>query len=210
MIVIVDYGVGNLRSILNMLRKIGADVRCSSDASEIRKADKLILPGVGHFDHGMAMLRAGGFLDALNEAVLADCTPVLGICLGAQIIGRRSQEGAEAGLAWLDMDCVRLPASSNNRVPHMMWNEIHLERPCPLLNERSNDARYYFVHSYYMKCSNLENVVAYTEYGLRFASVVRRGNIIGVQFHPEKSLRHGLQFLKSFHETSVAELRNDN
>lgn len=198
MIAIVDYGVGNLSSVSNMFRRAGADARISSDPDEIAAADKLLLPGVGHFDHGMRMLRKSGLHGVLDEFALGARKPVLGICLGAQILGKGSAEGDEPGLGWLNMECALLPHAAGLRVPHMGWNRISLRRANPLFPHLEPDTRFYFVHSYYMECASDDDVVATAAHGISFTCVVHRGNIFGTQFHPEKSLRHGLTVLRAF------------
>jgi glutamine amidotransferase len=198
MIVIVDYGVGNLSSVSNMLRKAGGDVTVSRDPVEILAADKLLLPGVGHFDHGMKMLNASGLREALDRFALELRRPVLGICLGAQILGKRSEEGVESGLGWIDMECHRFEAMPGIRVPHMGWNQISRKKPSPLLDHMEADARFYFVHSYRMICTEPEDVLATATHGVEFVCAVQRDNIMGTQFHPEKSLRHGLALMRSF------------
>lgn len=198
MIAIVDYGVGNLRSVSNMFRKAGATAKISSDPAEIAAADKLLLPGVGHFDHGMRMLRESGLKETIDEFALETRKPVLGVCLGAQILGKSSEEGDEPGLGWIDMECKRLPETDGLRVPHMSWNQIMLQRPCQLFPDLQPDTRYYFVHSYYISCKNPDDVVATARHGIEFACAVQRDNIFGTQFHPEKSLRHGLALMRAF------------
>lgn len=200
MIVIVDYGVGNLSSVSNMLRKAGGDVTVSRDPGEILAADKLLLPGVGHFDYGMKMLNASGLREALDRYALELRRPVLGICLGAQILGRRSEEGEAPGLGWIDMECHRFEAMPGIRVPHMGWNQITRKKPSPLLDHMAEDARFYFVHSYRMSCAQSDDVLATATHGVEFVCAVQRANIIGTQFHPEKSLRHGLALMRSFVE----------
>lgn len=198
MIVVLDYGVGNLSSVGNMLRKAGGDVRISRDPGEILAADKLLLPGVGHFDHGMKMLNNSGLREAIDRYALELKRPVLGICLGAQILGKGSEEGGTPGLGWIDMVCHRFEAMPGLRVPHMGWNQIVRRKASPLLDEMREDARFYFVHSYWMQCADPEDVLATATYGIDFTCAVRRGNIFGTQFHPEKSLRHGLALMKAF------------
>lgn len=200
MVVIVNYGVGNLSSVQNMLRKAGTQALISCDPQEILAADRLLLPGVGHFDHGMKMLNQSGLRDALDRFALELRRPVLGICLGAQILGRASDEGETPGLGWIDMHCHRLPSTPDLRVPHMGWNQVNLERPSPLFAGAAADARYYFVHSYYMDCADGADVVGTSCHGIEFACAVQRGHIFGVQFHPEKSLRHGLALMRAFAE----------
>ena len=198
MIVIVDYGVGNLSSVANMLRRAGADATVSGDPKVIATADKLLLPGVGHFDYGMRMLRQAGIEESLNVFALEARKPVLGICLGVQILGKGSEEGNEPGLGWVDMVCKRLPETPGIRIPHMGWNRIALQRECALFPDLQPDTRYYFVHSYYMSCAKTEDVVATAEHGIPFTCAVQSGNIYGTQFHPEKSLRHGLAVMRAF------------
>lgn len=200
MIVVVNYGVGNLSSVHNMLRKAGADVMVSDRPADIIAADKLLLPGVGHFDHGMKMLNESGLRSALDTFALELKKPVLGICLGSQILGKGSEEGGEAGLGWIDMQCKRLPPAAGLRVPHMGWNRIERAKPTALLENMSDDARFYFVHSYYMDCAHKEDIAATANHGINFTCAVQRDNIYGTQFHPEKSLRHGLALMKAFVE----------
>lgn len=200
MIVIVDYGVGNLSSVSNMLRKAGGDVTVSRDPGEILAADKLLLPGVGHFDHGMKMLNASGLREALDRFALDLRRPVLGICLGAQILGKRSEEGEVPGLGWIDMECHRFEVMPGIRVPHMGWSQIVRKKLSPLLDQMAEEARFYFVHSYRMSCAQTEDVLATATHGVEFVCAVQRANIMGTQFHPEKSLRHGLALMRSFVE----------
>lgn len=200
MIVVVDYGVGNLSSVSNMLRKAGGDVRISRDPREILEADKLLLPGVGHFDHGMKMLNSSGLREAIDRYALELKRPVLGICLGAQILGKGSEEGVTPGLAWIDMVCRRFAVMPGIRVPHMGWNRIVRRKPSPLLSGMREGARFYFVHSYRMECADPDDVLAAATHGVEFTCAVQRGNIFGTQFHPEKSLRDGLALMKAFVE----------
>jgi imidazole glycerol-phosphate synthase subunit HisH len=204
MIVIVDYGVGNLSSVSNMLRKAGGDVLISREPADVLAADKLLLPGVGHFDHGMKMLNASGLREAIDSFALELRRPVLGICLGAQILGKGSEEGDAPGLGWIDMACRRLPAVPGVRVPHMGWNQIARKKSSPLLDRMGDDARFYFVHSYHMECSSSEDELATAVHGIEFTCAVQRDNIMGMQFHPEKSLRHGLALMQAFVELQAA------
>lgn len=203
MIVIVDYGVGNLSSVSNMLRKAGGEVLISRDPSDVLAADKLLLPGVGHFDHGMRMLNASGLRDAVDRFALDLRRPVLGICLGAQILGKGSEEGDEPGLGWIDMNCRKLSAMPGVRVPHMGWNQIVRKKPSLLLGSMEADARFYFVHSYRMECAHADDVLATALHGSEFTCAVQCGNIMGTQFHPEKSLRHGLALMRTFVEINA-------
>jgi glutamine amidotransferase len=203
MIVIVDYGLGNLNSIANMLKKVGAHAVISSDAGVIRSAEKLILPGVGAFDAGMVSLHERGLIPVLNEVVLEKRTPVLGLCLGLQLMALGSQEGHQPGLGWLEAEVVRFnfPEEQHElKIPHMSWNTLEMQRAHPLFTEMLDEPRFYFVHSYHLKCRTVEDGLAKTEYGYRFDSVIARGNIMGVQFHPEKSHKFGMKLLKNYAE----------
>src|SRR2546422_2566865 len=203
MILVIDYGVGNVGSILNMLRKCGADVRVSSMAREVEDADKLVLPGVGAFDHGMQQLRRFGLIAARNVAVRDRRTPILGICLGMQLFGKGSEEGREPGLGWIDGRSVRFAFGGEApplKVPHMGWNVLAPTHPASILAGLEPTARFYFVHSYHLCCDRAEDVVSTTTYGYPFASMIVRANVIGVQFHPEKSHRYGLWLLQRFAE----------
>ena len=200
MIVIIDYGLGNPKSIQNMLRRAGVEAAISGDPDEISTASKIILPGVGHFGFGMDSLRRRGLVDALNERVLHARVPTLGICLGAQLLGRRSEEGDCAGLNWVPMQTVRFDISKihgGRKVPHMGWADTS-HRSCPLFREMSETPRFYYVHSYHFECDDQNIVICTAEYGYRFASGVAFRNILGVQFHPEKSHVYGQQLLKNF------------
>lgn len=201
-IVIVDYGLGNLASILNMLRKVGArDAAISSDAGDIARAGKLILPGVGAFDNGMANLAERGLIPVLNERVRDAHIPVLGICLGLQLFAAQSEEGRLPGLGWIDADTVRFDAADARgsiKVPHMGWNTMTVCGSSPLFDGLGDDTRFYFVHSYHLRCRDADDVTATTHYGYDFPASVRRGNIMGTQFHPEKSHKYGARLLKNF------------
>lgn len=202
MIVIVDYGVGNLLSVQNMIRKVGGAAEISGDPGRIREAEKVILPGVGHFDYGMKMIRESKLREPLDRFALEERRPLLGLCLGAQMLGLSSEEGTEPGLGWIRMTCHRIPDAPGVRVPHMGWNELILRRSSPLTQALAPDARFYFVHSYCMTCEDPTDAVADTVHGIQFTSVVQRGNVFGTQFHPEKSLRHGMALMQAFVEMS--------
>jgi len=202
-ITIVDYGVGNLGSILNMLKKVGAKARASSDPDVLRQAEKLILPGVGAFDAGMNKLNETGLVPVLNEIVLEKKVPVIGLCLGMQLMTKRSEEGTEAGLGWIDAETVRFKFESENahlKVPHMGWNTLDIRRQHPLVSDLGPESRFYFVHSYHIVCADETDVVANTDYGYPLAAVINRGNIMGAQFHPEKSHKFGVKILQNFIE----------
>jgi imidazole glycerol-phosphate synthase subunit HisH len=197
MIVIVDYGVGNTGSISSMLNRLGAECRISDSASDIAQATKLILPGVGHFDKAVSELNRRELVPVLNQAVLEQRKPVLGICLGAQLLGRASEEGTLPGFGWLDMQ-VKLFTGPDLRVPHMGWNVVHPVGGELFQQTTPEEQRFYFVHSYYMACQNASDVLATSHYGSDFTCAVQRDNIYGVQFHPEKSHRFGLNLLSNF------------
>lgn len=205
MIVIIDYGMGNLGSIENMLRKIGAQVKVSSDVADINIAGKLILPGVGAFDNGMTKLRELGIEDVLQKRVIGAGVPVLGICLGMQLFTKGSEEGSLPGLGWIDAKTVRFcfeGETSDLRIPHMGWNTVEVTQRGSILDSIYIDPRFYFVHSYHVNCADPANVLATTRYGVKFHSAVIKGNIVGTQFHPEKSHKYGLKVLRNFTEMS--------
>lgn len=203
MIVIVDYGMGNLGSIANMIHKLGSKSLITSDPEAIRSADKLILPGVGAFDHGMNNLHEKGLTAALNARVVEQKTPILGICLGMQLMGKSSEEGTEKGLGWIDGGCIKFNFSGENqklRIPHMGWNTVNVKQENVLLDNELEDTRYYFVHSYHMQCNDASQVLATAVYGYEFPCVVWKDNIYGAQFHPEKSHKFGMRLLTHFIE----------
>jgi glutamine amidotransferase len=197
MLLIVDYGLGNLGSVKNMLRVVGADATISDKPADVDKATALILVGVGHFDSGMKNLHGGGFVEPLNRRVLERKVPVLGICLGMQLLSRDSEEGQEKGLGWLPASTKRLqPGDPSLAIPHMGWNET--ASGDGVLLKGLEAARFYFVHSYHVVCDEPGDVAATCTYGKPFTAAVRRGNIFGTQFHPEKSHRFGKRLLQNF------------
>jgi len=202
MTTIIDYKTGNLGSIQNMLRKIREDSRVASSPEEIDAATRIILPGVGAFDQGMEMLQKLGLKDILNKKVLEDRVPVLGICLGMQLMTRKSEEGKMEGLGWIDADTVRFrfenPALYKS--PHMGWNYIIRKKESRLLRNLPAESRFYFVHSYYVNRHDTDAVLTTTIYEQEFISSFEKGNICGVQFHPEKSHKFGMALLKNFTE----------
>lgn len=204
MIVIVDYGMGNLGSILNMLKKVGAPAaKVSADPKDIEQADKLILPGVGAFDTGMQRLRETGLIGLLNEKVLRAKTPTLGVCLGMQLLTKISEEGELPGLGWLDAETIRFRFDQKKtglKIPHMGWNTVKVQREGTLFKDMYAEPRFYFVHSFHVVSHNPEDVVATTEYGYDFVSVVQHGHIMAAQFHPEKSHKFGMKLYKNFVE----------
>jgi glutamine amidotransferase len=200
-IVIVDCGIGNTGSIVNMLRRCGNQTCVASSPEIVESASKLILPGVGSFDYGMRRLGALDLVSVLEKKVIHQRTPILGICLGLELFTRCSEEGEERGLGWLDAETVKFRSASKGceiKVPHMGWNTISRERAADGLPALNGEGRFYFAHSYHVVCDREDDVFATTGYGYTFPSVVRHENILGVQFHPEKSHRFGLAFLRDF------------
>jgi glutamine amidotransferase len=200
MIVIVDYGLGNLASVLNMFKKIGVrDVAISGREEVLAKASKILLPGVGAFDSGMSNLESTGLLPILNQKALQEKVPVLGICLGMQMLSKRSEEGQKAGLGWIDAETLKFnpPAELKLKVPHMGWDYIKVRRNNPLINSDTK-SRFYFVHSYYVKCLDEDQSLATSSFGPDFTCAVNKDNIFGTQFHPEKSLKFGMKVLENF------------
>jgi glutamine amidotransferase len=200
MITIIDYGAGNLGSIQNMIRKIGYKAIVSSNEEDIFNADKLILPGVGSFDFGMKQLNNSGLIDVMNKKVLEFKTPILGICLGVQLFTKQSEEGGMMGLSWFNAETVKFNFNDTGKfkIPHMGWNEIIQKKESKLLENISLNSRYYFVHSYHLKCLDINDSLAETNYGYNFVSAIEKNNIVGVQFHPEKSHKFGMHIFNNF------------
>ncbi|MBS3918869.1 MAG: imidazole glycerol phosphate synthase subunit HisH [Deltaproteobacteria bacterium] len=202
-IVVIDYGLGNLGSIMNMLKKIGAEGTISSEVLDIEGAEKLILPGVGNFDQGMRNLSTLGLLPILEEKVIRKKTSILGICLGMQLFARKSEEGNSRGLEWIDAEVVRFKFDERERhikIPHMGWNLVNICQKNSLFEEMHPESRFYFVHSYHVVCKNEGDILTKTFHGYEFASAVRKENIYGAQFHPEKSHKFGMKLLRNFVE----------
>jgi glutamine amidotransferase len=203
MIVIIDYGVGNLGSIANMFKKIGVVATISSDPTVIAQADKLVLPGVGAFDNGMQNLHNRNLVEILNQRVLDAGVPILGLCIGMQLFAQRSEEGQLPGLGWLEAEVVRFKfegSCATLKIPHMGWNIIFPDQAHPIVYNLESNARFYFVHSYHLVCKQTQNVIARVKYGYDFAAIVGRDNILGAQFHPEKSHKFGMQLFRNFVE----------
>lgn len=200
MITIIDYKTGNLGSIQNILKRIGEESVITSDKNEIARAKKLILPGVGTFDTGMSNLMELDLVDILNEKVLGEKTPVLGICLGMQILSERSDEGVLPGLGWISAETMRFNFfnTMEYKIPHMGWNFVQQHKTSNLFKNMFSDARFYFVHSYFFKANDTSDILASTTYEIEFTSAIEKGNILGVQFHPEKSHKFGMKLLKNF------------
>lgn len=200
MIRIVDYGLGNLASVRNMVQKVGGKAEITSNPEEIRQASKLILPGVGAFRKGMDHLNERGLTNVIKETAL-NGTPLLGICLGAQLLTQHSEEGDAEGLGLIPAKTVRFqPADPSLKVPHMGWNEIEVKQTHPLFQGTRPHQRFYFVHSFYMHCEEEANVLCTAEYGRTFHAGIIKDKIIGLQFHPEKSHVFGMAVMKNFVE----------
>ena len=200
MISIVDYGAANLGSILNMLRKIGVDAELVSTPAQVERARKIILPGVGAFDHCIAALRERALIDPLRVKALEERVPVLGVCVGMQMLGHGSAEGQLAGLGWLEGRCERfcVDPHGRNKIPHMGWSLLSARRASVLLQGLEAQARFYFVHSYHLVCDDPNDILVTAHYGTDFVAMVQRDNIYGAQFHPEKSHRFGMRLLQNF------------
>lgn len=198
MITIVDYGMGNLGSIQNMFRRIGVESQISSDVQVIADATKIMLPGVGAFDSAMERINQSGLRDILDKKAMVERVPVLGICLGMQLLTRSSEEGKMEGLGWVDADTIRFPSVPNLKVPHMGWNLVKKTQDNPLTVGLADDARFYFVHSYYVRMDRSEDIILQADYALKFDAALNSGNIFGAQFHPEKSHKFGMTLLSNF------------
>jgi glutamine amidotransferase len=201
MIRIIDYGLGNILAFQNVYKRLNIEVGLARTAAEVRDSTKLILPGVGAFDHAMELLNASGMREAVDEMALEKKVPVIGICVGMQILARSSTEGKLPGLGWIDgivRDFKSAPAGATLPVPHMGWNDVEVAAGNPLFSGLTEEARFYFLHSYYFECHRPQDVIARSRYGDDFSCAVNAGNIYGVQFHPEKSHSFGTTLLKNF------------
>lgn len=201
-IVIIDYGMGNLRSVEKNLHRSGYSPIISDDPTIVATADKLILPGVGHFANGMKNLSQRNLIEVLNDKVLIEKVPILGICLGMQLFGKTSEEGNAEGLRWIEARTVRFNVGDKQKykIPHMGWNSIIPSQDSKLLSGISSEDLFYFVHSFHLVCSDKGNILTSTKYDFEFTSAVVKDNIYGVQFHPEKSHKQGMRMLKNFAE----------
>jgi imidazole glycerol-phosphate synthase subunit HisH len=199
-IAVIDYGMGNIGSIRNMLKYIGAPYVVTSDYREVEECDKIVLPGVGHFALAMQNLVQRDLVQPLEHFVREKGMPILGICLGMQLMCSASEEGDVPGLGYVDAQVRKFepPADMGLKVPHMGWSEVDFEKQTALSGELGDKARFYFVHSYCVTCGNASDVWGTTQYGERFVSAFVRGNIAGVQFHPEKSHKYGIQLFRNF------------
>lgn len=203
MIVVIDYGAGNIGSIINMLKRLGVQVEASSNPEVISRAAKLILPGVGSFDYGMNKLIESGLIDILNRKVLVEKTPILGICLGVQLMTKGSEEGTIPGLSWFNAKSVKFDLKEHDsrlKIPHMGWSDTFLKKESKFFNSDDEEYRYYYVHSYHLVAEDEEDILTTCKYGYEFVSGLEKENITGLQFHPEKSHKFGMRILKNFIE----------
>lgn len=203
MITIVDYGLGNIRAFINVYRRLDIPVQVATNASDVKAAAKLILPGVGAFDHALELLDRSGMRESLDEVAAVGRVPVLGVCVGMQILAASSEEGSRRGLGWVEGEVKKFDVATlgaTMRLPHMGWNDVTPVVPSALFQGLESGSRFYFLHSYYFRCAQRENVLAQTDYGALFSCAIRAGNVYGVQFHPEKSHHFGARLLRNFAE----------
>ena len=203
MIALIDYGLGNVLAFANIYKRLGIPLVIAKKASDLQGATKLILPGVGSFDHAMELLHLSGMRETLQDLVIAHAVPVLGVCVGMQILADASEEGRLPGLGWIAGKVRRFDARQGGhtlRLPHMGWNDVAPVGASALFAGLEDDARFYFLHTYYFECAQAENALARAEYGQPFSCAVQSRNIFGVQFHPEKSHHFGTRLLKNFAE----------
>lgn len=201
MIVVIDYGMGNLGSVANIIKKMGYSCTVTSDLNLIAQAEKIILPGVGSFDNGMENLNNKGIAEAITKKVLQDKTPILGICLGAQLMLETSEEGKLPGLGWMKGKVIKFRFAEkqiDQRIPHMGWNQVEIIKQNPVFNNMYENPKFYFVHSYHFSLDNDEAILTTTDYGYEFVSGFSKENITGLQFHPEKSHKYGMLVYKNF------------
>lgn len=201
MIAIIDYGLGNIKAFANVYKQLNIQAMVVNHPEQLAKADKIILPGVGSFDYAMQRLIDSGMVETLNDMVLKKSIPVLGICVGMQMLAISSQEGNLPGLGWIDATVKRFDSSTFNHpacIPHMGWNDVMPTGTTRLMQNLGQNARFYFLHSYYFNSNREENIIATTDYGIQFTSAIGFNNIFGVQFHPEKSHQWGVQLLKNY------------
>ena len=199
MITIIDYGMGNLGSVFNMFKKIGVASKITSDLEEIKSAKKLLLPGVGSFDKAMQRINTSGIKEILDQKVLIEEIPILGICLGMQLLTNNSEEGIEKGLGYINASAKKFVFEDKKmKVPHMGWNVVKNSTASLLTTDFKEESKFYFVHSYYVEVLNQENSILKTNYGLEFDSAIQHKNVYGAQFHPEKSHKFGMKLFENF------------
>jgi imidazole glycerol-phosphate synthase subunit HisH len=203
--ILVDYGMGNIGSIVNMIKKIGHSIQVSSDYRLIENAEKIILPGVGRFDKAMQNMKNLNLIDVLVERAGTGSVPIMGICLGMHLLCNSSEEGERPGLAIIDahVQKFKLNDKKDYKIPHMDWNTLSLKKDHEVFADNDMYARYYFAHSYHVVCNNKRDILATTNYGYDFVSSISKDNVIGVQFHPEKSHKYGMRLIKRFIEMPV-------
>ena len=205
MLAIINYGLGNLTSIKNMCKRLNIEAVITNDVQEIKNASKLLLPGVGHFKRGMSNLKESGLQDLLVEEVTVNKKPILGICLGAQLLTKHSEEGDVDGLGWVDAQTIRFDKNELGKlpIPHMGWSDISIKNESELWADLPEEPRYYFVHEFHFKFEKEEQVTATANYGYEFACAFQKGNIYGTQFHPEKSHKFGMKVLENFNKVQA-------
>jgi glutamine amidotransferase len=203
MITLIDYGSGNIHAIANIYKRLNIPFKMTFNPEELLKAEKLILPGVGDFDETMKLFEKNGVKEALNEAVVHKKIPILGVCVGMQIMGNSSEEGELNGFGWIKGKVRRLSTENLNQkphLPHLGWNSVSFDPESFLFKEVGGEQGFYFLHSYYFDCEDTTNIYATTQYGDEFASAINRQNVFGVQFHPEKSHKNGIRIFKNFYD----------
>ena len=203
MIALIDYGLGNIQAFVNVYNRLGIPVTVAKTSRELEAADKLILPGVGAFDYAMKLVEASGMRNTLNHLVLSRRVPILGICVGMQILANSSDEGKSNGLGWIPGHVRSLksePDLATLPLPHMGWNDVQVTGGHMLFKGLKGESRFYFLHSYFFECLHQESVIATVSYGIDFCCAVQSDNVYGVQFHPEKSHQFGADLLKNFAE----------
>lgn len=201
MITIINYGSGNIKAIGNIYDRLNIPYSVANTPDQVKGAEKILLPGVGAFDETISMLDESGFRAVLDHEVLINKVPVLGICVGMQILAKQSEEGILPGLGWIDGQVKKIDKEllqEKPKLPHLGWNSVEVKRNSPLFNGINEEDGFYFLHSYYFECNNEKDILSTSYYGQTFASAVNKNNVYGVQFHPEKSHQNGIQLLKNF------------
>ncbi|HEU4495827.1 MAG TPA: imidazole glycerol phosphate synthase subunit HisH [Flavobacterium sp.] len=203
MVTLIDYGVGNLNAFINVYKRLNIEIKIAKTVEDLDNVKKILLPGVGSFDNAMRCLNGSGMRERLDQLVVVEKVPVMGVCVGMQMMAYRSEEGTQEGLKWVDANVVKFDSAKikhKTKIPHMGWNSVIITKPISLFSDLGAEPLFYFLHSYYFKCKDTENSVAVSEYGGQFSSAINCDNIYGIQFHPEKSHRHGEILLNNFAE----------